>query len=145
MSKSAYSTKYLEAEVTSRPPEWLVPLLYEHLLANLRRAAVQIERRDIEGKAASLEKASAILFELLGTLDLEKGGELAQRLAALYQYFAAELLTVGRTLDAVHLRRITGMIAGLHEAWVRAAEAVRPRSGEAGRAAAEGRLSAAVG
>jgi flagellar protein FliS len=135
MSKNAYSAKYLEAEVASRPVEWLVPLLYEHLLANLHRAAVQIERRDIEGKASSLEKASAILFELLGSLDFDKGGELAQRLAALYQYFAAELLTVGRTLDAAHLRRLTGMIAGLHEAWVQAAEAVRPRAGAASGAA----------
>ncbi len=126
---NAYTARYLEAEVMSRPKQWLVPLLYEHLLANLKRASVQIEARDLEGKAASLSRASAIVFELLASLDFEKGGELAKRLAALYAYFATEITTVGRSLDVAHLARLIEMIAGLHESWVQAAEATSPRSG----------------
>ena len=34
-------TAYLEADILSRPKEWLIPLLYEHLLSSLRRAAVR--------------------------------------------------------------------------------------------------------
>jgi flagellar protein FliS len=112
---------YLALDVLSRSPERLVPLLYEHLLKHLRRAAMQIEDRDIEGKAASLQRASAILFELRATLDFQKGGEIAERLSALYAYFAAELLTVGRTLDTQLLGRIIDMIASLHGAWEEAA------------------------
>ncbi|MDQ6831010.1 MAG: flagellar export chaperone FliS [Gemmatimonadota bacterium] len=114
-------TDYLEREVMSRSPERLVPLMYDHLLANLRRAQSQIESRDLEGKATSLQKASAIISELRATLDFEKGGDLAQRLAALYAYFASELLTVGRSLDTLLLGRIIGMVASLHEAWEKAA------------------------
>ncbi len=114
-------TDYLERDVMSRSPERLVPLMYEHLLANLRRAQTQIEERDLEGKATSLQKASAIISELRVTLDFEKGGDLAQRLAALYAYFAGELLTVGRSLDTMLLGRIIGMVASLHEAWEKAA------------------------
>lgn len=110
----------------SRPKEWLVPLLYEHLLAHLRRAYVQIEARDFEGKAASLEKASAIVIELLSTLDREKGGELAQRLAALYAYFGTEILTINRTLDTVTLGKMVDMVASLHESWVIAARTQWP-------------------
>jgi len=126
MSYGKYTSKYLENEVLSRPKEWLIPLLYEHLLAHLRRAQVQIQARDFEGKGASLEKASDIVIELLATLDLEQGGELAQRLAALYTYFAGEILAVGRTLDQKPLIKMIEMISGLHESWIGAARTLVP-------------------
>jgi len=127
MGYSAYTSKYLENDVVSRPKEWLVPLLYEHLLAHLRRAQVQIQQRDFEGNGASLEKASAIISELMATLDRDKGGELAQRLAALYAYFGAEIVNVSRTLDPAVLTKMIDMISSLHESWVIAARTQWPR------------------
>ena len=62
------TTAYLEADILSRPKEWLIPLLYEHLLSSLRRAAVQIEANDHEGRAQSLEKASAIVTPANATI-----------------------------------------------------------------------------
>ena len=126
MGYSAYTSKYLENDVVSRSKEWLVPLLYEHLLAQLRRAAMQIQQRDFEGKGASLEKAAAIVIELMGSLDREKGGELAQRLSALYAYFGTEILAVGRTLDLARLTKIMDMASSLHESWVIAARTQWP-------------------
>jgi flagellar protein FliS len=126
MGYSAYTSKYVENDVMSRPKEWLIPLLYEHLLAHLRRAHVQIEARDFEGKAVSLEKASSIVIELLSTLDRDKGGELAQRLAALYAYFGTEILAVNRSLDVMALGKVIDMVASLHESWVIAARTQWP-------------------
>jgi flagellar protein FliS len=131
MGYSAYTSKYLENDVVSRPKEWLVPLLYEHLLAHLRRAHVQIQQRDLEGKAASLEKASAIVIELIASLDRDKGGELAQRLAALYAYFGSEILAVGRTLELSRLTQIMDMVSSLHESWVIAARTQWPAGASA--------------
>ncbi|MEO7041766.1 MAG: flagellar export chaperone FliS [Gemmatimonadaceae bacterium] len=131
MGYSAYTSKYLENDVVSRSKEWLVPLLYEHLLAQLRRAQVQIQQRDFEGKAASLEKATAIVIELMGSLDREKGGELAQRLAALYAYFGTEILAIGRTLDIGRLTKVMEMASSLHESWVIAARTQWPAGSSA--------------
>ena len=103
--------------------EQLVVLLYEHLLANLRRAAVQIERKDIEGRWKSLERASDIVFELLSSLDMDAGGELASRLAALYGYFISEISAVGRTLDRTRLERLTALVSTLHKSWSQAVAA----------------------
>jgi flagellar secretion chaperone FliS len=127
-------SSYLEAEVMSRQKEWLVPLVFEHLLSSLRRADVQIAAGDLEGKAASLERASNIVLELISSLDFESGGEIAPRLSALYSFFAGEILTIGRSLDREHLARLIEMIAGLHQAWVQAAHVVAPRSRSGGRA-----------
>ncbi|HET8656080.1 MAG TPA: flagellar export chaperone FliS [Longimicrobiaceae bacterium] len=127
MSYASSAGKYLETDIMSRPREWLVPLLYEHLLARLQRASVQIEAGDIEGKAESLSKASEIVLELAGSIDHERGGEIARNLSALYAYFASEILTIGRTLDRQRLGQLTAMAGELHEAWVQAAEQVAPR------------------
>lgn len=102
----------------SRSPEWLVILLYEHLLSHLRKAKVQMGNGDIEGKGASLEKASSIVVELLATLNTEKGGEVATRLAALYAYFADEILRISLRSDMVSLDKLIAMVADLHESWM---------------------------
>lgn len=131
MSYGNATARYLEAEVLSRQPEWLVPLMYEHLLLNLRRASRQIELGDQEGKAASLDKASAIVMELIGALDFERGGEIATRLAGLYLFFSTEMIGARQKVDTVRLQRLIDMISDLHEAWSQAAEAVSPRTGSA--------------
>lgn len=127
MSYGTSPARYLENNVVSRSPEWLVPLMYEHLLSRLQRARVQIESRDLEGKSESLAKANEIILELSASLDSDRGGEIAEQLQPLYAFFAGEILTAGRTNDAVLLGRLVTMIGELHEAWVQAAEQVAPR------------------
>lgn len=124
-------TAYQDNEVLSAPKERLVPLLYEGLLKNLRRANKQIGAKDFEGKAESLQKASAIVYELLGSLDFDAGGELASRLAGLYGYFAQEISEIGRDLDRIRLDNLIDMVAGLHEAWDQAARKVAAGHGDA--------------
>ena len=131
MTYGRVTAQYLEAEILSRPKEWLVPLVYEHLISALTRARVQIEAGDHEGKSKSLQKASDIVLELLIALDRERGGELADQLASVYTFLAAEIVVVGRSMDTAYLQRLTGIVTELHEAWVQAAEEVAPR-GRAG-------------
>lgn len=126
----ARDTTYREAEILGTSREQLVPLLYRHLLTSLRRAAREIEAGDFEGKAASLGRANDIVFELLGSLNQEQGGELAQRLAALYAWFSNEIREVGRSLDLRRLERLAGLVDGLHAAWSEAAKLVEAGPGE---------------
>lgn len=129
MAQSGIAARYLEHEVMSRSSEWLVPLMFEHLLLNLRRAAKQMELANVAGQSEHLGKASAILFELMGTLDREQGGAVASQLASLYGFLAAELMDVGRTADAHKLQRIIGIVSELHDGFRQAAEQVAPRGG----------------
>jgi flagellar protein FliS len=115
---------YQETKVMSSSPEQLVPILYEHLLVNLKKAEKQIRAREIEAKVESVEKARAILYELLACLDFEAGGEIASRLASLYSYFIKEVGEASRELDARRFEPIIEMIASLHESWQEAARIV---------------------
>src|SRR5688500_20371252 len=104
MTYASQTSRYLENEIMSRRAEWLVPLLYEHLLISLERAIVQITARDYDGKSKSLNKAASIVAELHASLDEEKGGEIATQLASLYAFFTIEILNAGRTLRSEERR-----------------------------------------
>jgi flagellar secretion chaperone FliS len=124
------ATAYQQARVMGSSSEQLVPLLYERLLADLRRSGALIRARDIEGKSERLQHAAEIVFELMSALDLEAGGELAARLSALYVFFANEIGEIGRTLDMDRLERLTVLVASLHTSWVEAAAAVARGDGQ---------------
>ncbi len=100
--------------------------MYEHLLAALRRAAMQIGAGDIEGRGASLERASDIVFELLSALDRERGGEIAGRLSALYAWFLGEISALGRSPEPARLERLTDLVSTLHASWAKAANNATP-------------------
>ncbi|MEK9502535.1 flagellar export chaperone FliS [Gaopeijia maritima] len=108
---------YQNSRVVGARRENLVVLLYERLLADLRGAVVAIEEGNIEIKAQRLDHALDILFELLGTLDHDSGGEIAGRLSSLYSFFIAEINVVSRTLETPRLERIITMIDGLYGSW----------------------------
>lgn len=125
---------YRDAEVMSSSPERLVPLLYERLLVSLKRGALSIQNQDIEGKHEQLQRAVDIVYELLGSLDFEQGGEIAQRLASLYTFWSKEISQAGRALQADRIQRVAAMVAELHESWVEAVRVVEtdsplPRAG----------------
>lgn len=111
------SSTYLDYEALDVSRRRLIPLLYEGMLENLRRADEQIGTQDVEGKSRSLRKASEIVYELLASLDFEAGGDLAPRLAGLYGYFVTEIAEVGRTLDRQRLASLVTMVSALHGAW----------------------------
>ncbi len=126
MNYKDQGTTYLETEIVSSPPERLVPLMYQHLLVNLKRAVDQIEAGDTEGKAESLTRAGAIVFELLSALDMEQGGEIAERLMSLYTYFTKRISEASRTLDVSILEEVIKNVGTLHGSWLEAAKMVEP-------------------
>lgn len=112
---------YRQNSVIASSREQLVVMLYDHLVASLRRATRQIRDNDIEGRVASLARAADIITELLATLDFDRGGDIASRLSALYAYFLGEISEISRRPDADRLDRMTSLVASLHESWVAAA------------------------
>ncbi len=126
MTYDREASRYLETQVVSSSPEQLVPLLYQHLLVNLKKAGLQIREHDLEGKAVSLQKASAIVFELMSALDIERGGEIAMRLASLYAYFTRRISEVGRTLDESIIQELVELVGSLHESWLEVATHQEP-------------------
>ena len=117
MTYDTRSSTYRDVDVLSSSPSRLVPLLYKHLLVNLRRAILCVRRTDIEGRFESLDKAADIVAELRGVLDFDAGGELSVQLSSLYGFWAKEISSAGGGLDAARLERVAAMVAELYDSW----------------------------
>jgi flagellar protein FliS len=128
-SQQGAQSAYRQNAVMAATPEQLVVMLYEQLIISLKKADRQIRAKDFAGKAESLVKANDIVLELLASLDFEKGGEIASRLASLYGFFTQEISTVGRTLDTARIAQLVEMAEELHDSWSQAARMVEGQRG----------------
>jgi len=108
---------YREREVLTASPEKLVVIVFDHVLANLRRARVAIEAGNIEQRAQAMRRAREGVMELLTTTDADRGGEMALKLRALYAYALREFLAIGRTRDIKQLDSVTAILANLRESF----------------------------
>lgn len=116
------ASRYREAEVLTASPARLVVIVYEHLLVNLRRARLLVGETESNARSESLERARAALTELLVTLDREKGGELASRLASIYTFMLGELAVLGVRPNARGIDAIISLVTELHEAFAHVAQ-----------------------
>lgn len=73
-------------------PARLVGLLYEQLIKDVRAALVAIEKGEIVRRTNEIDHALVVLCHLQGTLDLEKGGEVARNLDRFYNVLRGKLL-----------------------------------------------------
>lgn len=121
MTYPSRATQYREMQVLSASPARLTVLLFEHLEVVMRRAQIAIRNDQIEVRVESLGRAREILSELLGTLDIERGGDIALDLSMLYGFLLAELVDVGIRRDVVRLGRLIGIVNTLSSAFAQAA------------------------
>ena len=89
-----YSDAYLayaQESLLSSDPVRLTISLYEGAIRCCEQAKQCIETGDILGRSRAINSATRILSELIVSLDLEKGGEISERLKALYAYMQGRL------------------------------------------------------
>jgi flagellar protein FliS len=117
MSYAKATAAYRDNEVLSATPGRLVVIVYDYLIVQLSRAAIAIDSNNVELRIVSLENALNAVGELLGGLDIEKGGTIARDLSGLYSFFFARLVDVGRTCDKATLLRIITQVSELRESF----------------------------
>jgi flagellar protein FliS len=95
----------------------LVQMLFDGLLAALADAEGHIQRNDIAGKGEAISRASKIIIGLQGSLDYDKGGELARNLSDLYDYCTRRLLKARLRNDATIIQEVRGLLNEINSAW----------------------------
>jgi flagellar protein FliS len=88
---NAYKQGNLKQQVAQADPHQLTLMLMQGALDKMAYAKGCMERKDYEGKAEHLSKASAILVHLRDTLDLDMDNEVTNNLYALYEYMVSRL------------------------------------------------------
>ncbi len=108
---------YLESRVLSADGMELVRLLYQACTSAVRDARRHLEAGEIRARSQSISKAWEILAELVHSLDRERGGQIAARLADLYDYMQRRLLEANLQQSDVPLAEVLGLLSTLSEAW----------------------------
>ena len=86
----------------------LVVVLFDVAIDDMRRAASAIQPADIEERGQAIRHAMLVLQQLQGTLDFERGGEVARRFEQFYNLIRGKLLEAPQlaaayeTADPVH-------------------------------------------
>jgi flagellar protein FliS len=92
-------------------------MLYDGAIAVLHRAIAAIEAHDIEAKCKHLSRALAIIVQLEGTLDFERGGEVAQTLKSFYAWARAQVMKANIENSAEILRSLIENFTTVRDAW----------------------------
>ena len=98
-------------------PSRLIVMLYDEMLKNLETAVDAIERGDIETRCDAVNRAIEILCHLFLTLDTQQGGEIADKLAAIYRFVLARLPRVNTANDAAPAREAILLLAPVRASW----------------------------
>ena len=116
------ATAYRENAVLSAPPEKLVVMLYDGARRFLFQAAVAMREKQIELAHNKLRRAEDIIQHLRDALDKDQGGEIAERLEAIYRFCQRHLVKARFDQDPVKIEQVMGLLADLREAWAAIAE-----------------------
>src|SRR5215216_2177040 len=84
----------------------LVVMLYRGAVRFVTSAIQAIETSDVRKAHNNLLRAQAIVCELVETVDLERGGEIAVRLLAIYEYLNRRLVEANLRKDAEPAREV---------------------------------------
>jgi len=115
---SAYQKVSVDVAVEAADPYRLILLLFSGAQAALTNARVAMQQHQIEVKGAAISTAIDIISNgLKVSLDLEKGGQIAVQLDALYDYMVFRLLHANMKNDLKALEEVSGLLEEIHSAW----------------------------
>ncbi|WP_203300289.1 flagellar export chaperone FliS [Marinobacter sediminum] len=106
-----------QTSITDADPHKLIQLLYQGALERINMAKAKLQAKDYDGKGKLIMKALDIVGALRGYLDRERGGELSERLDALYEYMERALWEANARNDIERLDEVAGLLRSIKEGW----------------------------
>ncbi|WP_428562647.1 MAG: flagellar export chaperone FliS [Solidesulfovibrio sp. DCME] len=108
---------YFQTQVATTTQGDLLIMLFDAALKFLQQAKEKIAERNYAQKGILISKALDILSELQGTLNAQKGGQLAERLQKLYFFCSTRLLAANLKMDATKIDEVVHILTGLRDAF----------------------------
>ena len=109
---------YQAANVGTSDRLRLVILCYEGAIASAARALDEMKKGNVAEKGVYLSKATAIVSELMSSLDKEQGGEIAERLEGLYLFVLNSFSQSNLKNDPALIESSIVVLKELKEGWV---------------------------
>ncbi|HBZ4245475.1 flagellar protein FliS [Klebsiella aerogenes] len=126
----AYAQVSLESSAMSASPHQLIVMLFDGALNALLRAHILMNQGDIAGKGLALSKAINIIDNgLKSGLDHQQGGEIADNLAALYDYMKRRLMQANLHNDEAAIVEVVKLLENIADAWRQIGPNYQPAQG----------------
>lgn len=124
MSYNQALSAYRETRVRTASQGTLIIMLYDEAIKHISETTPLLNE-DLKKYPARIEeinahilKAQEIITELMASLDMDAGGEIAKNLLALYTWFNQQLLEGNVEKNAEKLTFVKKMMEELRVAWV---------------------------
>lgn len=114
---STYRHVGVQSAVDGASPHRLIAMLLNGALDHIAAARGAMDRGDTATQGSHLGKAITIIDNLRACLDHGQGGELADRLEALYEYMERRLLEAGSKADSAILDEVSGLLREIKTGW----------------------------
>uniref|UniRef100_U5FCE0 Flagellar biosynthetic protein FliS n=1 Tax=Desulfovibrio sp. U5L TaxID=596152 RepID=U5FCE0_9BACT len=108
---------YFQTQVSTTTQGDLLIMLFDAALKFLGQAKEKMAEKNYAQKGILISKVLDILTELQGTLNSNKGGELADRLQKLYFFCSSRLLTANLKMDTTKIDEVVHILTGLRDAF----------------------------
>jgi len=123
---SNYQNAYKKASVNTLDQNKLIIMLYDGAIKNANFSVQYMESGEIEKVHDSLIKTKNIVTELLATLNMEQGGEIAKNLKSLYSYMFSQLVEANMEKKSEPVLTVIDLLKELRGAWVQIKEKKKP-------------------
>jgi flagellar secretion chaperone FliS len=116
-SYGRYSQAYKKAAVSTVDQRKLIIMLYDGAIKFLSTAVDRMAKGDTYESHRNLIRGKSIIAELLGSLNMEAGGEIARNLQRLYTYMFNELIEANLNSDANRVGLVINLLKELRVGW----------------------------
>jgi flagellar protein FliS len=122
--QTAYGARsYVQTQTTAATPLELVVMLYDAGVRTADNAHAAMVAGDIHARRTAMNKLMAIIAELQNTLDVTRGGKLAEDLDNLYTYMTSRLVAAVSDQDPRPIDEVRRLLTTLQEGWRQIAKA----------------------
>ena len=87
-----YIQEYQKSAINGASPVAVIVMLYDAAIAFMEQGKAAMAFADYDKQNTLLQRAQKIVTELMGSLDMERGGDIAKNLMSLYSYVWNELI-----------------------------------------------------
>ncbi|WMS87653.1 flagellar export chaperone FliS [Pleionea litopenaei] len=113
----AYKKLGTATDVENASPHRLIQMLLEGAIEKVNRSKYFIKKSMVAEKGEHISWAISIIGGLQGSLDKEKGGEIANTLNELYDYCTAQLAIANIQNSTEELDKVLSVLSEIKEGW----------------------------
>jgi flagellar protein FliS len=121
---AAYRQMAARGGIEDASPHRLIAMLLEGALSRLSKVRGHIQRGETAQKGEVLSQTIDIVGELNGSLDHERGADVARNLASLYDYMSRRLVHANRSNDLAAIDEVADLFREIRDGW----DAISPDS-----------------